>query len=100
VRQLPVRLPNESKSLSRFYGFDGNIAHSEYFERRNTLCHLAELVIASENAYAYNNRAVLRYDLGDKQGGIADMQQAANLFLQQSDMQGYKYTTNQLKKMR
>jgi hypothetical protein len=27
------------------------------------------------------------------------MQQAANLFLQQSDMQGYKYTTDQLKKM-
>jgi hypothetical protein len=31
------RLPNESKSLSRFYGFDESTAHSGCFGRRNTL---------------------------------------------------------------
>ncbi len=37
----------------------------------------------------YYNRAVVRYELGDKQGAIKDWQQAANLHLQQGNTKKY-----------
>ncbi|MDM9581274.1 tetratricopeptide repeat protein [Nostoc sp. GT001] len=51
----------------------------------------------AKNATTYNNRAFLRYDLGDKQGAIKDWQQAANLYLQQGDTKKYLETIERIK---
>jgi tetratricopeptide (TPR) repeat protein len=43
-------------------------------------------------AYTYNNRGLVRYELGDNQGAIGDFQQAANLFQQQGNIEAYQMT--------
>jgi regulator of sirC expression with transglutaminase-like and TPR domain len=39
----------------------------------------------SSDAYSYKNRALVKYDLNDRSGGIADMEKAAKLFQQQGN---------------
>jgi len=41
---------------------------------------------------AYNNRALARFVLGDTPGAIADLQQAAKLYLQRGDKARYQQT--------
>ncbi len=43
-------------------------------------------------AEAYGNRGFVRAQLGDKQLGLEDLQQAAKLFLDSGDMAGYQQT--------
>ncbi|MFN5595247.1 MAG: tetratricopeptide repeat protein, partial [Aphanizomenon sp.] len=50
-------------------------------------------------AQAYNNRGVVRKELGDKQGAIDDFQQAANLFQQQGNTEGYQKVLEVLRKI-
>jgi tetratricopeptide (TPR) repeat protein len=50
-------------------------------------------------ANAYYNRGVVRYELGDKQGAIDDFQQAANLFQQQGNTEGYQKVLEVLRKI-
>jgi hypothetical protein len=38
-----------------------------------------------------------RYELGDKQGAIGDLQKAANLFLDQGDIASYQQTIEIIK---
>ncbi|WP_331001045.1 tetratricopeptide repeat protein [Nostoc commune] len=41
-------------------------------------------------AEAYYNRGSVRFNLGDKQGAIADLQKAADLFQQEGKTQDYQ----------
>jgi tetratricopeptide (TPR) repeat protein len=50
-------------------------------------------------AQAYNNRGFVRKELGDKQGAIDDFQQAANLFQQQGNTEGYQKVLEVLRKI-
>ncbi len=43
-------------------------------------------------ADAYGNRGLAQYALGDKHSAVADLQQAASLFQQQGNTQGYQRT--------
>jgi tetratricopeptide (TPR) repeat protein len=51
------------------------------------------------DAYAYYNRGIVRNELGDKQGAIDDFQQAANLFQQQGNTEGYQKVLEVLRKI-
>lgn len=51
-------------------------------------------------AGAYTGRGLARAQLGDKAGGIEDLQKASTLYLEQGRPNGYKDTQNELNKMR
>ncbi|MFN5873242.1 MAG: tetratricopeptide repeat-containing serine protease family protein [Aphanizomenon sp.] len=55
--------------------------------------------INHNDAEAYNNRGNVHYELGDKQGAIDDFQQAANLFQQQGNTEGYQKVLEVLRKI-
>ncbi|WP_390802631.1 tetratricopeptide repeat-containing S1 family peptidase [Aphanizomenon flos-aquae] len=55
--------------------------------------------INPNDAEAYNNRGNVHYELGDKQGAIDDFQQAANLFQQQGNTEGYQKVLEVLRKI-
>jgi tetratricopeptide (TPR) repeat protein len=57
------------------------------------------LRIAPDEAKAYNNRGAVYSDLGDKQRAIEDYQKAAKLYKQQKQIDSYKNTLNELKKL-
>ncbi|MGC8451482.1 MAG: tetratricopeptide repeat protein [Cylindrospermopsis raciborskii] len=51
-------------------------------------------------ALAYNNRGLVRRDLGDNQGAIADLQKAADLFQTQGRQQDYFRALDIIRKIR
>jgi tetratricopeptide (TPR) repeat protein len=51
-------------------------------------------------ADAYYNRAVSRHGLGDRRGAKQDLTQAAKLFQQQQDLDGYQQTREWMKKLK
>jgi tetratricopeptide (TPR) repeat protein len=51
------------------------------------------------DAYAYYNRGIARYKLGDKQGAIADFQKAANLYVQQNRLDDYQRSLENIRKI-
>jgi Flp pilus assembly protein TadD len=51
------------------------------------------------DADAYGHRCVARHRVGDKQGAIADCQQAAKLYLEQGKLKEYQYAVKMLKKL-
>ncbi|WP_071879876.1 tetratricopeptide repeat protein [Microcystis aeruginosa] len=55
--------------------------------------------IKPDYAYAYNNRGSAKYELGDKQGAIADYNQAAQLYSQQGNMEGYRKALDRIKNL-
>jgi tetratricopeptide (TPR) repeat protein len=57
------------------------------------------LKINSNYADAYNNRGLARSDVGDKQGAIADLQKAAELFQQQGNTQLSQTILEYIKKL-
>ncbi len=48
--------------------------------------------LAPDLAEAYGNRGLLRYQLGNSQMAIADLQRAADLFQSGGDRQSYQQT--------
>lgn len=46
----------------------------------------------TELAEAYGNRGMLKAQTGDKQGGIVDLKQAADLFRKQGHQENYQQT--------
>jgi tetratricopeptide (TPR) repeat protein len=50
-------------------------------------------------AQAYLNRGVARSELGDKQGGIADLQKAAELFQQQGNTELHQKVLEFIRKL-
>ena len=51
------------------------------------------------DASAYKNRGVLRANLGDRQGTLKDLREAARLFLEQKDMDSYNALLGAIKKL-
>lgn len=51
------------------------------------------------DADAYGHRCVARHRLGDKQGAIADCQQAAALYLKQGKPKDHQYALKMLRKL-
>ena len=47
---------------------------------------------------AYHNRGLERISLGDKQGGLADLQKAAELYQQQGRKEDYQETLELIRK--
>ncbi|MER3493461.1 MAG: hypothetical protein C4323_14700, partial [Mastigocladus sp. ERB_26_2] len=56
------------------------------------------LKINPNYADAYYNRGIARYNLGDNQGAIADLQKAAELFRQQGNTQLYQKALELIRK--
>ncbi|GBF79916.1 tetratricopeptide repeat protein [Aphanothece sacrum] len=50
-------------------------------------------------ADAYNNRGIAKKTLGDKQGAIADYNQAAQLYSQQGNMEWYIKALDNIKNL-
>ncbi|TRU19375.1 MAG: tetratricopeptide repeat protein [Microcystis aeruginosa Ma_MB_S_20031200_S102] len=55
--------------------------------------------IKPDYALAYYNRGNAKYDLGDKQGAIADYNQAAQLYSQQDNMEMYLKALDNIKNL-
>ena len=53
----------------------------------------------SDNAAALGHRCIARYRTGDKQGAIADCQQAASLYLKQGKTKEHQYALKMLQKL-
>jgi hypothetical protein len=58
-----------------------------------------DILKAPDYATAYFLRGLVKYILGDKQGAIADCNQAAQLFSQQGNMEMYLKTLEIIKKL-
>ncbi|NJP19470.1 MAG: tetratricopeptide repeat protein, partial [Hydrococcus sp. CRU_1_1] len=50
-------------------------------------------------ANAYYNRGIVRYQMGDRQGSIQDLQKSAELFYQQGNMSLYQQAIDVLKQI-
>lgn len=57
------------------------------------------LQLHSADADAYGHRCVARHGVGDKQGAIADCQQAATLYLAQGKAKEHQYALKMLQKL-
>jgi tetratricopeptide (TPR) repeat protein len=87
--------PNDAEA----YNNRGNV-HYELGDKQGAIDDFNLAIKINPNyTEAYNNRGIVRYELGDKQGAIDDFQQAANLFQQQGNTEGYQKVLEVLRKI-
>ena len=78
----------------------GCVSFGPSFEPANSVTpSLANSIAQSSNAEAYNNRGLAKYELGDKQGAIADFRESARLFQQQGNAADYEDAQNRIRKL-
>jgi tetratricopeptide (TPR) repeat protein len=96
---LDGKLPLKD-DLAEAYYKRGRVYHQE---QKLDLA-LADYSIAIKNsieyALAYANRGILKSEMGDKKGAIANLQQAQQLFISQNNSAGAEFVADLLKKLR
>ncbi len=89
-----------SLNLALAYTNRGN-RYAEQEEWEAAIAHYSQaLALEPRNPVTYGNRGLARARLGDQQGAIADLQQAAQLFDSQADVTNFQRALEVLKQMR